>query len=55
MEAIDKLDQLIRETRDRVGTHVDVLLTGDFNRYNQLWGGDDVSALGKERLTRLSN
>ena len=43
-EATNKLDQLIRETRNRVGTRVDVLLAGDFSRHDQLWGGDDVSA-----------
>lgn len=38
-----KLHQLIQETRNRIGTRVDVILTGDFNRHDQLWGGDDVS------------
>ena len=44
VQATNKLDQLIRETRTRVGTRVDVLLAGDFNRHDQLWGGDQVSA-----------
>ena len=44
VESISKLDQLICDTRDRVGTRVDVLLAGDFNRHDQLWGGNDVSA-----------
>jgi hypothetical protein len=38
-----KLHQLIQETRARVGTRVDVVLAGDFNRHDQLWGGNDVS------------
>jgi endonuclease/exonuclease/phosphatase family metal-dependent hydrolase len=44
VDAIDKLDQLSRETRNRVGKRVDVLLAGDFNRHDQLWGGDEISA-----------
>jgi hypothetical protein len=31
LHAVNKLDQLIRETRNRVSTRVDVLLSGDFN------------------------
>ncbi len=38
-----KLRQAIRETRQRVGTRVDVMLLGDFNRHDQIWGGDDVA------------
>ena len=38
-----KLHQLIQGTRNRIGTRVDVILAGDFNRHDQLWGGDDVS------------
>lgn len=37
-----KLHQLIRKTRSKIGTRVDVILAGDFNRHDQLWGGDDV-------------
>jgi hypothetical protein len=38
-----KLYRLIQETRNVIGTRVDILLAGDFNRHDQLWGGDDVS------------
>jgi hypothetical protein len=41
--AICKLHQVIRGTRSKIGTRVDVVLAGDFNRHDQLWGGDDVS------------
>jgi endonuclease/exonuclease/phosphatase family metal-dependent hydrolase len=41
--AIGELRQVIRGTRSKVGTRVDVVLAGDFNRHDQLWGGDDVS------------
>jgi hypothetical protein len=38
-----QLHQLIQETRTRTGTRVDVVLAGDFNRHDKLWGGNDVS------------
>jgi hypothetical protein len=37
------LGQLIRDTRQRIGTRVDVVIAGDFNRHDQLWGGDEIS------------
>lgn len=43
LDAMEKLHQLIQETRARIGTRVDVVLAGDFNRHDQLWGGDDAS------------
>ena len=43
LDSTNKLNQLIQETRNRIGTRVDVILAGDFNRHDQLWGGDDVS------------
>jgi len=41
--AICELHQVIRGTRSKIGTRVDVVLAGDFNRHDQLWGGEDVS------------
>lgn len=41
-EAVTKLDDLIRRIRGATGTRTDILLVGDFNRHDQLWGGDDV-------------
>jgi hypothetical protein len=32
--AICKLHLVIRETRSKIGTRVDVVLAGDFNRYD---------------------
>jgi hypothetical protein len=45
LDTTEKLHQLIQETRTRIGTRVDIImvLTGDFNRHDQLWGGIDVS------------
>lgn len=41
--ATEKLYQPIQETGTGIRTRVDVILARDFNRYDQLWGGDDVS------------
>ncbi|OAQ59776.1 transposon I factor [Purpureocillium lilacinum] len=38
------LDGLIRQFRDRTGRRTDVVLAGDFNRHDFLWGGNEVSA-----------
>ncbi|SPJ70278.1 related to reverse transcriptase [Fusarium torulosum] len=38
-----KLGRAITEVRRRSGRAVDVVITGDFNRHDQMWGGDDVS------------
>lgn len=42
-EAMGLLHELIGDTRRRVGTRVDIILAGDFNRHDVLWGGDEVS------------
>ena len=38
------LRRMMGEVRERKDTRIDVVLAGDFNRHDQLWGGDDVSA-----------
>ena len=43
LNTTNKLDRLIRQTRATISTRLDVILAGDFNRHDQLWGGDDVS------------
>jgi len=42
--AYDHLRKAIIKVRRGSGTVVDIMIIGDFNRYNQLWGGDDVSS-----------
>ena len=37
-----KLHHLIQESQNKIGTRVDVILAGDFNRHDQLWGGDEI-------------
>jgi hypothetical protein len=39
----NKLRNAITEIRRKAGTAVEVAIIGDFNRHDQLWGGDDVS------------
>ncbi|GKU05935.1 unnamed protein product [Fusarium langsethiae] len=38
-----KLRTAIKEVRRRSGRAVDVVVVGDFNRHDQMWGGDDVA------------
>jgi hypothetical protein len=38
-----KLRIAIKEVRRRSGRAVDVVVLGDFNRHDQMWGGDDVA------------
>ena len=41
--ACNDLRNIIVDARRNAGTAVDVVIAGDFNRHDQLWGGDDVS------------
>ena len=43
-KTVGLLGRLINEVRNHVGTRTDIVLAGDFNRHDQLWGGDDISA-----------
>lgn len=42
--ATGQLHGLIQKFRNGTGRRTDVVLAGDFNRHDLLWGGDDVSA-----------
>ncbi|CAG8080651.1 unnamed protein product [Penicillium nalgiovense] len=42
-DACDRLRKAITKVRRDTGTVVEIMITGDFNRHDQLWGGDDVS------------
>lgn len=53
--ATRELDQLITRFRNGTGTRTDVILAGDFNRHDQLWGGDDVSPLRQGEGDRIIN
>lgn len=39
-----KLGRAITEVRRSPGRMVDVVITGAFNRHDQMWGGDDITA-----------
>jgi exonuclease III len=42
-ESCNTLRKVIHDARQNAGTVVDVLLAGDFNQHDQLWGGEDVT------------
>jgi exonuclease III len=42
-ETCDSLRKAVRDVRRGAGAVVEVVIAGDFNRHDQLWGGDDVS------------
>ena len=42
-DACDRLSKAISKVRQDAGTVVEIMIVGDFNRHDQLWGGDDVS------------
>jgi hypothetical protein len=39
---MDFLNEAIHTAQRRSGPRLDVVVAGDFNRHNQLWGGDEV-------------
>ena len=41
-EAISLLDTAISTAQRRGGPRLDIVVAGDFNRHDQLWGGDGV-------------
>ncbi|CEJ62807.1 Putative Remark: Mars [Penicillium brasilianum] len=43
METCNHLSKAITEVRRDTGTPLEIIIVGDFNRHDQLWGGDDVS------------
>lgn len=47
------LRRLVLESRRNTGRPVDVLIAGDFNRHDQLWGGDEVSLVRQGEADRI--
>jgi hypothetical protein len=47
-EAIRKIDEVIQKARRAVMEPVEILMTGDFNRHDQLWGGDAVATTDRQ-------
>jgi exonuclease III len=43
-DTYDNLQNTIREVRRKANTAVELVIVGDFNRHDQLWGGDEVTA-----------
>jgi exonuclease III len=42
-DTCNSLRKVIQEVRRKANTVVELVIAGDFNRYDQLWGGDNVS------------
>lgn len=42
-DTCNSLRKTIQEVRRKANTVVELVIVGDFNRHDQLWGGDDVS------------
>jgi hypothetical protein len=42
-DTCNSLREAITKVRRDTGTVVEIMIVGDFNRHDQLWGGDDVS------------
>jgi hypothetical protein len=43
LRIVGLLRSAINDVRNKIGTRTDVVLAGDFNRHDCLWGGDDIS------------
>lgn len=43
LNTIGLLRPAIQKAQQRLGTRMDVILAGDFNQHDQLWGGNDIS------------
>ena len=46
-DAYDRLRKAITKVRRDAGAVVEIMIVGDFNCHDQLWGGDEVS-LGRQ-------
>ncbi|EGU73337.1 hypothetical protein FOXB_16153, partial [Fusarium oxysporum f. sp. conglutinans Fo5176] len=49
------LRQVTLSTRRQAGRLVDVVVVGDFNRHDQLWGGDDISLTRQGEADQIIN
>ena len=56
-ENLELLDSVIKKAREKVEEQMKVVLTGDFNWHDELWGGNDIEARqGKaDRLIKFMN
>ena len=41
---VAKIDEVIQKARRALTEKVEILVTGDFNRHNQLWGGNAIGS-----------
>jgi hypothetical protein len=51
-DTVNKLNGIIRQHLGSTGIRTDVILVGNFNRHDHLWGGDEVNPKSKEKQTQ---
>jgi hypothetical protein len=49
------LCKVITEVRQKAGIVVEVIIIGDFNQHDQLWGGDDISLERQGKVDPIIN
>jgi exonuclease III len=54
-DTCNALRQVISDVRGQAGRLVDVVVVGDFNRHDQLWGGDDISLTRQGEADQIIN
>ncbi|KAI9148647.1 reverse transcriptase [Paramyrothecium foliicola] len=54
-DTCNTLRQVMVSTRRQAGRLVDVVVVGDFNQHDQLWGGDDVSLVRQGEADEIIN
>ncbi|KAK7178484.1 zinc knuckle, partial [Paraphaeosphaeria sporulosa] len=47
-ESLRRMERIINETRRSQRNRVELILAGDFNRHDQLWGGDHVGTTDRQ-------
>lgn len=52
-EVCGLLRKTIADVRGNAGEVVEVLIAGDFNRHDQLWGGDNISLTRQEEANEV--
>lgn len=55
IETCNMLRTVITDVRRHAGQIVNVVIVGDFNRHNQLWGRDNISWLRQGKANNIIN
>ena len=41
-KSLKLLDNVIKKAREKIGQQIEVIFAGDFNRHDELWGGNNI-------------